>query len=79
MVQILTEEEVLMLVVVRQVLQLLLAILQDTDKKAQSQTMTPTCKRRFPAMLLCCLESSDRTPTAGKLGSVLLWLNIMTS
>lgn len=50
--QILTEEEVLVLVVVRQVLQLLLAILRDTEEKAQARIMTLACKRRFSAILL---------------------------
>jgi len=49
-VQILTEEEVLMLVVVRQVLQLLLAVLWDKDEKAQSWTIAPMCKRGLPAI-----------------------------
>lgn len=44
-----------MLVVVRQVLQLLLAVLQDTEEKAQAWIMTLTCKRRFSAILLYLL------------------------
>lgn len=53
--QILTEEEVLMLVVVRQVLQLLLAILQDREEKAQAWITTLTSKTRFSAILLYLL------------------------
>lgn len=53
--QVLTEEEVLVLVVVRQVLQLLLAILQHREEKAQAWVTTLTSKTRFSATLLYLL------------------------
>lgn len=76
--QILTEEEVLVLVVVGQVLQLLLAILQDTEK-AQAWVMILTCKRRFPAISLSYwLWSFNYVPSPVKVQSALVWLNILT-